>query len=107
VRTLLALFASLLGEGAALVVLVKPQFELVRAAVGRGGVVTDPVAHVRALELVIEAAAGCGLAPQAATFSPLKGPKGNIEFFLGARRTDIPATIDTADVVERAHALLD
>jgi 23S rRNA (cytidine1920-2'-O)/16S rRNA (cytidine1409-2'-O)-methyltransferase len=105
-RTLLALFSSLLSEGAALITLVKPQFELAREAVGAGGVVTDSLAHVQALELVIEAALCNDLAPQAVSFSPIKGPKGNIEFFLWARRAGIPATIDITDVVERAHALL-
>jgi 23S rRNA (cytidine1920-2'-O)/16S rRNA (cytidine1409-2'-O)-methyltransferase len=106
IRTLFTLFASLLGEGAALITLVKPQFELAREGVGEGGVITDPLAHVQALDLALEAAAYSGLAPQALGFSPIKGPKGNIEFFLWARRAGIPVTIDTTDVVERAHALL-
>jgi 23S rRNA (cytidine1920-2'-O)/16S rRNA (cytidine1409-2'-O)-methyltransferase len=106
IRSLFSLFASLLSEDATLITLVKPQFELAREVLGAGGVITEPAAHIQALELVLEAAADNDLAPQALSFSPIKGPKGNIEFFLWARRAGIPATIDTADVVERAHALL-
>jgi 23S rRNA (cytidine1920-2'-O)/16S rRNA (cytidine1409-2'-O)-methyltransferase len=110
-RTLLALLSSLLSEGGALISLVKPQFELAAAEVGKGGIVTDPAAHARALTLVIEAAAKAGLAPRAATFSPLKGSKGNIEFFVLARRVGVPAPIDAPidipAIVARAHTGLD
>ncbi|MDR3036961.1 MAG: TlyA family RNA methyltransferase [Coriobacteriales bacterium] len=95
------------GTGGTLIALVKPQFELAASQVGTGGVVTDPSAHVRALTLAIEAARDVGLAPLAVSFSPLKGPKGNIEFFLLARRGAIPATIDVCAVVQRAHERLD
>jgi 23S rRNA (cytidine1920-2'-O)/16S rRNA (cytidine1409-2'-O)-methyltransferase len=98
--------ASLLAELSTLIALVKPQFELPASDVGEKGVVTDADAHVRALELVIEAAWGSGLAVQGASFSPIKGPKGNIEFFLAAQQGGIPATIDTYDVVRRAHERL-
>jgi 23S rRNA (cytidine1920-2'-O)/16S rRNA (cytidine1409-2'-O)-methyltransferase len=95
------------STGGTLIALVKPQFELAASQVGTGGVVTDPGAHARALTLAIEAARDVGLAPLAASFSPLKGPKGNIEFFLLARRGAIPATIDVCAVVQRAHERLD
>jgi 23S rRNA (cytidine1920-2'-O)/16S rRNA (cytidine1409-2'-O)-methyltransferase len=113
VRTLLAHLASLLGRDGVLVVLVKPQFELPPDEVGAGGVVTDPAAHARALDTVLEAALAEGLVPQGLTFSPLKGAKGNIEFFFEARRAlpaqqaVVPATIDTQGVIARAHAQLD
>jgi 23S rRNA (cytidine1920-2'-O)/16S rRNA (cytidine1409-2'-O)-methyltransferase len=107
VRTLFSLFASLLREGGALISLVKPQFELAASEVGAGGVVVEAASHARALELAFEGACAAGLAPQKATFSPLKGHKGNIEFFLLAHRADIPVTIDIQRVIERAHARLD
>jgi 23S rRNA (cytidine1920-2'-O)/16S rRNA (cytidine1409-2'-O)-methyltransferase len=106
-RMLLALLSSLLREGGTLIPLVKPQFELAAAEVGKGGIVTDPAAHARALTLVLDAAAEAGLAPKAATFSPLKGPKGNIEFFMLAQRADVPAVVDIPALVARAHARLD
>jgi 23S rRNA (cytidine1920-2'-O)/16S rRNA (cytidine1409-2'-O)-methyltransferase len=107
VRSLLELFASLLCDSGVLICLVKPQFELAAAEVGLGGVVVEADSHVRALELVVEKAQVSGLAPRAATFSPLKGPRGNIEFFLLAQRAGIPVTIDTRGIVGRAHARLD
>ncbi|MDR0347548.1 MAG: TlyA family RNA methyltransferase [Coriobacteriales bacterium] len=106
-RTLLGHLASFLTEDGSLVCLVKPQFELAGSGEGDKGVITASSSHIHALNLVIEAALGENLAPQSATFSPLKGPKGNIEFFLLVRRGAIPATIDTAGVVGRAHARLD
>jgi 23S rRNA (cytidine1920-2'-O)/16S rRNA (cytidine1409-2'-O)-methyltransferase len=106
-RTLLVVLSAFLREGGTLIALIKPQFELAGAEVGRGGVISDPAAHVRAIELATEAAAPGGLAPQALCFSPLKGPKGNIEFFLLAQQGGIPATIDISGVVSRAHACLD
>jgi 23S rRNA (cytidine1920-2'-O)/16S rRNA (cytidine1409-2'-O)-methyltransferase len=106
-RGLFPLFASLLLDGGALISLVKPQFELTSAEVGTGGVVTEPASHAHALDLVIQKVRASGLALQAATFSPIKGPKGNIEFFLLAQRAGIPVTIDIQDVIEHAHARLD
>jgi 23S rRNA (cytidine1920-2'-O)/16S rRNA (cytidine1409-2'-O)-methyltransferase len=97
----------LCSRGGVLIALVKPQFELPASFVGEGGVVRDPAAHARALEQAIEAATGSGLAVCGASFSPIKGPKGNIEFFLAAQWGGIPATIDIDDVVRRAHARLD
>jgi 23S rRNA (cytidine1920-2'-O)/16S rRNA (cytidine1409-2'-O)-methyltransferase len=106
-RTLLPLLGSLLSADGSLIALIKPQFELAREVVGTGGIITDPAAHEQALKLVVEAAEACGLVPRAATFSPVKGPKGNIEFFLWAHRGGIPVTINISSVVERAHARLD
>ena len=68
------------------VALVKPQFEVGKQAVGRGGVVRDEAERLRALQAVAESAREQGLQPQAALRSPLLGPKGNVEFLLWARR---------------------
>ena len=65
-----------------LLLLVKPQFEVGKDAVGRGGVVKDPDGWRRALAGVVEAAAGLGLGLEGAVPSPLRGPAGNVEFFL-------------------------
>lgn len=64
----------------AVVTLVKPQFEAGRAQVGRGGVVKDPKIHLSVLEKTVRHAAEAGYHLQALTYSPIKGPKGNIEF---------------------------
>lgn len=67
---------------AEMVLLVKPQFELPRARVPRGGVVRDPIAWTEAMEVVARAYRAAGYALSGAVPSPLVGPKGNREFFL-------------------------
>jgi 23S rRNA (cytidine1920-2'-O)/16S rRNA (cytidine1409-2'-O)-methyltransferase len=68
-----------------LVLLVKPQFEVGRARVGKGGVVRDPAAHVDAITGVVAAAAGLGLAAGGLVASPLTGPAGNHEYLVWLR----------------------
>jgi 23S rRNA (cytidine1920-2'-O)/16S rRNA (cytidine1409-2'-O)-methyltransferase len=62
--------------------LVKPQFEVGRAAVGKGGVVRDPVIRADAVTGVAENAWKFGLGTRAVVASPLPGPAGNVEYFL-------------------------
>lgn len=62
--------------------LVKPQFEVGRGRVGKGGVVRDPVRHREVLERLVAFAGAHGLSVRGMVASPLKGPKGNREFFL-------------------------
>lgn len=68
------------------VVLVKPQFEVGKELVGKGGVVRDPGSWEMALRKVAGAALELGLGVTGATVSDLKGPAGNTEFFLHLRR---------------------
>ncbi len=82
-----ALLGLLVAQGPLdLVLLVKPQFEVGRARVGKGGVVRDPAAQVDAISGVLRAAAGLGLAACGLVASPLTGPAGNREFLLWLRR---------------------
>jgi 23S rRNA (cytidine1920-2'-O)/16S rRNA (cytidine1409-2'-O)-methyltransferase len=82
----LAAVASIAGAGADLLILVKPQFELDRARVGRGGIVKDPRLHEEAVARVRAAAERCGLVVPGEAPSRLKGAEGNQEFFLHARK---------------------
>jgi 23S rRNA (cytidine1920-2'-O)/16S rRNA (cytidine1409-2'-O)-methyltransferase len=68
------------------VLLVKPQFEVGRGAVPRGGVVRDPAGWRSALEAVTSAAAELGLGVVGAAASRLPGPAGNREFFVHLKR---------------------
>lgn len=72
----------LLRRPAEAVLLVKPQFEVGRARVGKGGVVRDPAAHGAAIEAVIASAAGLGWRPAGLLGSPITGPAGNHEYLL-------------------------
>lgn len=65
--------------------LVKPQFEVGKGEVGKGGVVRDPQKHEQVLRKVIARADDLGLWTLGLIRSPLKGPKGNVEFFLHLR----------------------
>ena len=67
------------------VLLVKPQFEVGKDLVGKGGVVRDPAYWARALDGVADAGASLGLGLADATVSPLEGPAGNVEFFVHLR----------------------
>jgi len=69
-----------------LVLMVKPQFEVGRSRVGKGGVVRDPELRAEAVTTVADAAATRGWGARAVTVSPLPGPSGNVEFFLWLRR---------------------
>jgi 23S rRNA (cytidine1920-2'-O)/16S rRNA (cytidine1409-2'-O)-methyltransferase len=83
---ILPALAPLLLPGADVLILVKPQFELGRGQVGRGGIVRDPKLHARAIERVRKAAEAAGFAVQGVRPSRLAGAEGNQEFFLYARR---------------------
>ncbi|GAA5156828.1 hemolysin [Nocardioides marinquilinus] len=69
-----------------LALMVKPQFEVGKERVGKGGVVRDPALRAEAVVAVAEAAASRGWGARAVTRSPLPGPSGNVEFFLWLRR---------------------
>jgi 23S rRNA (cytidine1920-2'-O)/16S rRNA (cytidine1409-2'-O)-methyltransferase len=77
----------LAAAGTDFLILVKPQFELRREDVGRGGIVRDPALHQRAIENVSESARALGLQILGVKPSHLAGAQGNQEFFLWARNT--------------------
>ena len=77
---ILPALVPLLNDGGRIVVLVKPQFEVGRGAVGKGGIVTDPAAHTRVIEEVNGAALDLGLKVGGVIDSPIKGADGNREF---------------------------
>ncbi len=82
-RLILPVLPPLLRPDAALLVLVKPQFEVGRGEVGPGGIVRDPARHLEVLQTVAAAAAQVGLNVTGGCPSPITGAEGNREFFLG------------------------
>jgi 23S rRNA (cytidine1920-2'-O)/16S rRNA (cytidine1409-2'-O)-methyltransferase len=80
-----------------LVVLVKPQFEVGKGRVGKGGVVRDPGAHCDAIAGVVAAAQTLGLRASGLVASPITGPAGNHEYLLwlqgGGERTNNQSTL--------------
>ena len=69
-----------------LVALIKPQFEVGRAEVGKGGVVRDPALHARVCEEVRGWLEGSGWRVKGIVTSPITGPEGNVEFLICAER---------------------
>ena len=88
--------------------LIKPQFEAGRDKVGKKGVVREKSTHKEVLDDFVALADSLGFKILGLTFSPVKGPEGNIEF-LGHLSLDEVVGIrpDTALVVEQAHTALD
>ena len=79
-----------------LALMVKPQFEVGKDRVGKGGVVRDPELRAEAVAAVAARAAGLGWGARAVARSPLPGPSGNVEFFLWLRHG--PAGIGEDDI---------
>ncbi|MBI5102281.1 MAG: TlyA family RNA methyltransferase [Nitrospirae bacterium] len=73
---------ELLGDGAGVIALVKPQFEVGKGQVGKGGIVRDEGLRLRALENVIFGAQELGFTPRGHIVSPITGQKGNIEYLI-------------------------
>ena len=97
------------AEQCEVIALVKPQFEAGPGRVGKGGIVRDQKIHEDIVTEVINEAARTSLVPVDFTYSPIKGPKGNIEFFLHLCRSfDRPqiSADKAAKVVAEAHQQL-
>ncbi|SNB46096.1 TlyA family RNA methyltransferase [Geobacter sp. DSM 9736] len=84
-KILPALLPLIGGEGC-IVALIKPQFEVGRGEVGKGGVVRDSAQHRRVIEEVRELAVELGLEVKGVVESPILGPKGNREFLIWLQR---------------------
>jgi 23S rRNA (cytidine1920-2'-O)/16S rRNA (cytidine1409-2'-O)-methyltransferase len=69
-----------------LVALIKPQFEVGREEVGKGGVVRDPALHQRVCEEVRDWLEAAGWQVDGIVESPITGPEGNVEFLVSAQR---------------------
>ena len=99
---------GVLKDGGHVACLVKPQFEAGREKVGKKGVVRDSAVHREVLEHFLEHAADSGFGVLDMTFSPIRGPEGNIEY-LGylEKGAETKRKFDLAALVEASHAELD
>lgn len=89
------------------VCLIKPQFEAGKEKVGKKGVVRDPAIHKEVLDKFVSLADKLDFHILGLTFSPVKGPEGNIEFLGHLTLAEIAGICpDTAQVVADAHASL-
>lgn len=87
-KTVLPASMALCGEGAVLLALIKPQFEVGKGRVGKGGVVREEALHREVCDDITEWLANLGgWQVLGITESPVRGPSGNIEFLIGAVKT--------------------
>ncbi|MCC8050049.1 MAG: TlyA family RNA methyltransferase [Clostridiales bacterium] len=88
---------NLMAETGDIVCLIKPQFEAGREKVGKKGVVRDPKVHEEVIRSVIAYAAEIGLPACALTYSPVKGPEGNIEYLVWLKKHGRKQTGENVD----------
>ncbi len=100
--------AAFLKDGAKMAALIKPQFEAKREQVGEKGVVRDANVHILTVKNVMSYAAENGFSVKNLTYSPIKGPEGNIEylcFFSFDKKSEINVSDDQiSDMVNEAHS---
>ena len=103
---ILPALGPLLRDGGQGVCLVKPQFEAGKEKVGKKGVVRDPAVHREVLERFLDHAAQAGFTVKDITFSPIRGPEGNIEY-LGYLEKGAGHAYggDLAALVEASHSV--
>ena len=104
VRHMFPVASELLTQGGRILCLVKPQFEAGRDQVGKGGIVREKPVHEEVISKVIGYAEENGLYPQALTFSPIRGTKGNIEYLLLLSNEKCDNDIGVREVVNASHA---
>ena len=106
-KLVLPVLYRLLKEGGEAVCLIKPQFEAGRELVGKKGVVREESTHVMVVENALSFAKDNGFTPIHLTFSPVKGPEGNIEYLMhlkkGEYESDLPIP---AEIVRLSHQTL-
>ena len=106
-KIVLPAIKALLKPTGQVLCLIKPQFEAGRDKVGKKGVVRDPETHKEVLDMFVQLAAELEMNILGLTFSPVKGPEGNIEFLGHLTLSDVPGIQpDTAAVVAVAHEKL-
>ena len=107
-KIVLPTIKTLLKPTGQVLCLIKPQFEAGKEKVGKKGVVREPATHKEVLDHFVALAHELDFRILGLTFSPVKGPEGNIEFLGHLTLCDVPGIEpDTADVVAQAHKTLD
>jgi 23S rRNA (cytidine1920-2'-O)/16S rRNA (cytidine1409-2'-O)-methyltransferase len=93
---------ALIAPSGSIIALVKPQFEAGRERVGKKGVVRDAAIHRDVLSAVWDAFERRGLRVRGLSYSPIKGPEGNIEFLIYAARVVVGGSAKTDDAIKNA-----
>ena len=104
-RLILPALRPLMKDSGQLVCLIKPQFEAGKEKVGKKGVVRDKQVHLEVLEQFLRHAQACNFYVKDLTFSPIRGPEGNIEYLGQLTVAEQPPYAgDLAALVEASHA---
>ena len=111
ITKILPVAAAIMGENGEFISLIKPQFEAGRDRVGKKGVVRDAQVHLDVVKEILHFIdADMGWTAQNLSFSPIKGPEGNIEFLVHilpkSRATHSVTEQEAAEVVRQAHESL-
>lgn len=107
-KLVLPVARELMSENAQAVCLIKPQFEAGRENVGKKGVVRDPAVHIQVIRQVVEFVKELGFTILGLTFSPVKGPEGNIEYLLYIQKglTEHSPELFIEELVKQSHLQL-
>ena len=106
-KLILPPLCGLLKENGHVACLVKPQFEAGKEKVGKKGVVRDPAVHLEVLENFLIHAKESGFTVLGLTYSPIRGPEGNIEYLGFLEKGEwVEKTFDLKGLVEESHQTL-
>lgn len=95
-------------DNALAVCLIKPQFEAGKEKVGKKGVVRDKNVHIEVVDRICKMFVETGFSIKGLTFSPIKGPEGNIEYLaLIKKSTDENIDFSVEEIVDKSHETLD
>lgn len=106
VKKIVASLLPFLEKDAVICLLIKPQFEAGRQAIGKNGVVRGKTVHCRVVEDVLMCLQGYALGCQALSFSPITGGEGNIEYLAVLVNGGKTCPQSVADIVKQAHQAL-
>lgn len=106
-KLVLPVVHGLISEDGEILCLIKPQFEAGREKVGKKGVVRELSTHIEVLDNFIKNAEEAGFGVDGITFSPIKGPEGNIEYLGHLIKNGKSSAIDTAATAAQSHEALE
>ena len=107
VRLILPNLYNLLSDNAKGVILIKPQFEAGKEKIGKNGVVRDKNVHKEVLRDITSFLNNNDYAVLGLDYSPIKGPKGNIEYLAYVEKSGVSIDYDIDSLVEESHNILD
>lgn len=110
IKLILKPLYEIMQDGGEVVALVKPQFEAGRSKVGKNGVIREESTHIEVLSETVNFSLQLGFDVVGINYSPITGPKGNIEFLLALRKSNTQTISDInseiVETVKQAHSSL-